>query len=91
MNSPNMQLVGEIIAGEYVRSPRGSAQTFLEMYRLLLGLSALSEMEVFSAAQRIFSLEYAAYKKAVEAGTLPPILHGPYANRFAVTFDPELN
>jgi hypothetical protein len=90
-NKVDMQIVGEIIGAEYVRSPHGSAETFLKMHRLLAGLSALSELQVFTAAKGIFPAEYAAYLSAVDAGEIAPLICGPYANRFAVTFRPELN
>ena len=86
-----MQIVGEIIGAEYVRSPRGSAETFLKMHRLLAGLSGLSEMEVFSAAKRIFPAEHAAYLLAVEHGKLDPLITGPHAGRWQLRFAPELN
>ena len=87
---PDMQLVGEVIGSEYVRSPQGSADTFLKMHRLLLGLSALSEQECFTAAQRIFPQEFAAYEKAVAVGQVAPLILGKHAGRFSVIF-PELN
>ena len=92
MNSQvDMKIVGEVIGEKFARSEKGSAKTFLEMHRLLLGLSALSEMEVFTAAARIFPAEHAAYLLAVESGEARPLIFGPHAGRFSVTFRPELN
>lgn len=90
-NQVDMQIVGEVVGAEFVRSPRGSAETFLKMHRLLAGLSGLSEMEVFTAAARIFPAEHAAYLSAVEAGEIAPLIVGPHAGRFKISFDPELN
>jgi len=87
----DMKIVGEVIGEKFAYSEKGTAKTFLEMYRLLLGLSALSEMECFTAAARIFPAEHAAYQSAVEAGEIAPLITGPHAERFKISFDPELN
>ena len=86
----DMQLLGQLIAGEYVRCTPAVAQTFIRMFELLRGLSTLPERQCYSAAKRIFPSEFAAYQSAVEAGEIAPLVCGPYSNRFAVTF-PELN
>ena len=91
MNSPDMQIVGEVVGAAYVQSERGSAKTFLKMFQLLAGLSCLPERECLTAAARIFPKEHAAWLLAVQAGDVRPLICGPYANRFSVTFDPELN
>ena len=86
----NFQILGEMVGAEFVRCTPGTARTFLRMFELLKGLSGLSEQECFTAAVRIFPAEHAAYEAAVLTGEIPPLVCGPYSNRFAVTF-PELN
>lgn len=90
-SKPDMQIVGEVIGEKFAHSEKGTAKTFLDMHRLLLGLSPLSEMEVFTAAHRIFPAEYAAYQSAVEAGEIPSLIIGLHAGRFKISFNPELN
>ena len=90
-NQVDMQIVGEVVGEKFAHAEKGTAKTFLEMYRLLLGLSALPEMEVFTAAKGIFPAEYAAYQSAVEAGQVAPLIVGPHAGRFKISFRPELN
>ena len=91
INQPDMQLIGEVVSAEYVRCEPGAAQTFFKMHRLLLGLSGLPEKDIFAAAQRIFPTEHTAYLRAVDAGEIAPLIFGPHADRFKISFDPELN
>jgi hypothetical protein len=86
-----MQVIGEVVSAEYVRSEPGAARTFLKMHRLLLGLSGLPEKDIFAAAQRIFPAEHTAYLRAVDAGEIAPLIFGPHTDRFKISFDPELN
>ena len=83
----DMQLLGQLIAGEYVRCTPAVAQTFIRMFELLRGLSTLPERQCYSAAKRIFPSEFAAYQSAVEAGEIPPLLFGNHAGRFSLRFD----
>ena len=87
----NFQILGELVGAEFVRCTPGTARTFLRMFELLKGLSGLSERQCYSAAQRIFPAEFAAYQSAVEAGELDPLITGPHAGRFKISFRPDLN
>jgi len=87
----DFQILGEVVGSEFVRCTPGVAQTFLRMFELLRGLSTLPESQCFTAAQRIFPAEHAAYQTAVASGEISPLIVGKHAGRFTVTFRPELN
>ena len=89
MSTLDPEILGEIVSDQYARLKHGSAETYAKLFRLMVGLG-LTETQAFTVVKNVFKTEHAAYETAVESGTLPPILHGPYANRFKVTF-PELN